>query len=247
MTPTVFRSNPIWTDQQINFWATDAIAQISTDVRCIWAREALQITQGVSVVTLPSYVRTLQRVSWRGRTLDAENWEELQLLTPATVFVSPNSSANIQGTQSRPLYYALHPTNLYDIRFYPTPNESFSPSQISDVYSPQLNEPGCVIDYWREPDTTGSNPLISLPPYIARRTQKAYVLWKAFSAEGKGQDLIAAKYYMDKYHFLIEQFRAINEGTYVSKRYAVEDGMLAIDNFRYPKPTLPARFERTVF
>ena len=247
MSITVFQSTPIWTDAQLNFWAQDALGQISTDVRCIWAREALQVTLGVSVITLPQYVRTLQRVTWRGKTLDSVMWEELQMLTPATVFTSLNSPQNIDGTVSRPLYYAMHPTNLYDIRLYPTPNESFLPSQIPDVFSPQPNEPGCVIDYWREPDTTGTNPIISLPTYVVRRTQKAYVLWKAFSAETKGQDLIAAQYYQIKYHFLIDQFRAINEGCFVSKKYAVEDGLLAIDGFRYPRPQLPANFERVIY
>jgi len=205
------------------------------------------VSQGISVVTLPSYVRTLRRVTWRGRSLDPVNWEELTQLTPATVFVSPGNPANVESSQSRPLYYAMHPTNPWDIRLYPTPNETFLTNGEPNVYSPQVNTPSCIIDYYREPDTTNSNPVISIPPYILRRTMKAWCLWKAFGAEGKGQFLKAASYYQMKYNFLIEQFRAINEGCFVGKKYAVEEGLLSIDAFRYPKPILPSNFEMERF
>ena len=238
----------IWTDAQLSTWETDALGQIATDVNCIWACEALPVTKGVSVITLPAYVRTITRITWRGWTLDAANWEELSImLAPATVFVAPGSTANFESSQGRPLYYALHPTNPWDIRLFPCPSESFTPSQISDPYSPTVNQPGCVVSYWREPDGTGTLPAISLPSYIARRTVKSWVLWHAFAAEGKGQDLKAANYYMQKYNFLISQFRAINEGCFVGKKYSVDDGMLSTDNFRYPKPLLPANFERIIY
>lgn len=231
----------IWTESFLNTLAADAIGQIAIDVNCIFARECMATVAGTSVYTLPAYVRTLRRVIWRGRGLDAVNWEELTLLSPVTV------GGFIETSQSRPLYYAMHPSNLYDIRLYPTPVESFTTVGETNVYAPQANTPSCIIEYWREPDTTETVPAISLPPYIARRTKKAYIAWKAFSTEGKGQNLKAASYYQMKYNFLIEQFRMINEGTFVSKKYNIEDGMLGIDNFKYPKPFLNANFERVFF
>lgn len=237
----------IWTDAYLNGLSADAIGQIAIDVNAIFVRECITIFQGVSVVTLPSYVRTVRRVTWRGRSLDAENWEELQMLTPATVFVSQGSSSNVESSQSRPLYYAMHPTNPYDLRFYPTPNESFQVSGEPNPYAPQFNTPSCIIDFYREPDTTNLNPLISLPSYMLRRTQKAYVLWKAFGQEGPGQALRIAGYYQMKYNFLIDQFRAINEGCFVGKKYSIEDGSLCIDGFRYPKPIMPSNFEAVRF
>ncbi len=240
-------STGIWSNAQISQWAQDAIGQIAIEINCIWQREAIVVTQGVSVVTLPSYVRTLRRVTWRGRTLDAVNWEEMTMLTPATVFLAAGSSANVESSQSRPLYYSFSPTNPYDIRFYPTPSESFTAAGEPNVYAPQVNSPSCIIDFYREPDITNSNPIISIPKYILRRTQKAYVLWKAFSSEGRGQDLKAASYMHMKWLFLIEQFRAINEGCFVGKKYSIDDGMLAIDGFRYPRPILPANFENVIY
>lgn len=237
----------IWSDQQLAQWSQDAIGQLAIEVNCIWCRECVPVTVGVSVITLPNYVRTLRRVTWRGRTLDAENWEELTMLGPATVFLAANSTGNIETSLSKPLYYAMHPTNPYDIRFYPTPNESFTSSGEPNVYAPQVNTPSCIVDYYREPDTTNTSPTISIPAYILRRTQKAYVGWKAFASEGRGQDLRAASYYQMKWTFLIEQFRKINEGAFVGKKYAVEDGMLTIDGIRYPRPMLPPQFERVHF
>ncbi len=96
-------------------------------------------------------------------------------------------------------------------------------------------------------NTSFTDLTLTLPPYIDRRTRKAWILWKAFSAEGKGQNSAAASYYMAKYQFLISQFRAINEGCFVSKKYAIDDGTLSINNFRYPRPLMPPNFERVVF
>lgn len=187
------------------------------------------------------------RVVWRGKSLEPVNWFDLTMLTPGTVFVGPGNPSNIETSQSRPQWYAMHPTNPWDIRFYPTPDESFTTSGETDPYSPQVNTPSCIISYFREPDPTSTDPLISIPKYILRRTLKAYVLWKAFAAEGKGQNLKASSYYMTKYQFLINQFRMINEGCYIGKKYALRTGLDQIDNYKYPKPVLPTNFESERF
>lgn len=236
----------IWSESFIESLAAEAIGQIAIDVNCIWARECVATTSGISVIRLPNYVRTLRRVTWRGWTLDPVSWDGLIALTPATVFVNTNSpNSNTDNTVlGRPLNYAMHPTDPYDIRLFPTPNESFTTSGEPDPYTPTANSPSCIIDYWRKPDSTNSNPVISLPPYILRRTQKAFVLWHAFAAEGKGQNLRASTYYKQRYEFLINRFRLINEGCFVGKRYALDDGSLSTDGYFWPKPTLPPNFER---
>jgi len=236
----------IWTDSFLNRLTADAVGQIAVDVPCIFAREAITITKGLSTYTLPSYVRTVRRITWRGRSLDAVSWEELQMLTPATVFVAVGSSSNIESSISRPLYYAMHPTDPYDIRLYPTPDETFLSTGFN-VYAPQNNQACCVVDYYREPDLSETVPAISLPIWVARRAKKAYVLWKAFNAEGKGQNLRASKYYKMRYDMLSDAFRLINDSCFVGKKYSIDDGMLTVDNFRYPRPILPSQFERVNF
>lgn len=237
----------IWSDAYLTQLSTDAEQQINKDVQCIFNRFYLPTQQGVSVYTLPSFVRSVIRITWRGYGLDQENWEELTLLTPATVFVAQGSSQNVETSNSRPLYYALHPTNPYDIRLYPTPNESFNTTG-GDPFSPSPNEPFCTVSCYRNIDSTFADPTALLPRYIDRRTRKAYVLWKAFSQEGPGQNLTAAKYYQQKYTFLISRFTEINQGAFIGKIYGMDDGgLLTNDGFKYPKPTLNPNFERTYF
>jgi len=240
----------IWTDQQLNQWSADAEQDINKRIpSLIYYRFCLQVTQGISVYTLPSFVRTVSRVSWLGRKLDPVNWDELTYLTPATAVLNDNQVDTIPTVIGRPLYYAKHPTNPLDIRLYPTPNLTLS-ADAQDPYSPlpETSTPqACIIACWRSTDSTFSDPTALLPPYVDRRLRKAYVLWKAFSAEGKGQNLNASKYYKALYEWLITHFIAINQGAYVSKRYAIEDGLITIDAFRYPRPILPANFERVIY
>jgi len=237
----------IWTEAQLNQWETDAYPQIAVEVNCIWARECLPTQAGVSVLHLPVYVRSLERVVWRSRSLTPQSWDEFGLLTPATTFLSDGNQLNVETSVSRPLFYALHPTNPYDIRLYPSPNESFTAAGEPNPYAPQPYSPSCIIEYFREPDPTNTNPILSIPPYIMRRTVKAYVLWKAFAAEGKGQDLQASAYYQSEYNFLIGVFRTINAGCFVSKHYSLGDSLLDPQNYRYPKPMLGPNFERVIY
>lgn len=237
----------IWTDDYINQLEVDGLQQINQDVQAVWQRFCLATTRGVSVYTLPDFVRSVLRITWRGYGLDSANWEEMTLLTPATVFIQPGDKQNIETSQSRPLYYAMHPTSPYDIRVYPCPDESFA-SNAEDPYAPAPNGPSCIVTCFRTVDATGDDATAQLPDYIVRRTQKAYVLWKAFAAEGKGQNLAASKYYKMRYDQLITVFRSINEGCFIGKRYSLDDGsLLNNDGFKYPKPTLSPRFERTIF
>lgn len=238
---------PIFADNFINQLAADGLDQINIDVQAVWQRCYIPITQGQSVYTLPSFVRSITAITYRGYHLSAENWEELTLLSPTTVFLSPGNQKNVETSQSRPLYYGMHPTNPYDIRLYPCPGENLGTTG-GNVYGPQPNEPFCTISYYRSTDSTGVDLTAQLPPYIVRRTQKAYVLWKAFAAEGKGQNLNASKYYKSKYDFLVNRFREINAGCYVGKKYMIDDaGLLTSDGNHQPKPLLPPNFERIIY
>lgn len=225
----------IWTDDQLNQWSDDALGQIASDVHCIYVREPIEIQKGNSFYELPPYVRTLRRVAWRGRSLFALSWIEMDLLAPTT--------SGFDTPIGVPKFYAMAPEAPYAIRLFPIPNESFSATGF-DPYAPQPNQSNCIIDFYRVPEATGAS---ALPHYIQRRTLKAYVLWKAFAAEGKGQDLKASQFYLSKYQLLIEYFRHINEGCFVAKRYSLEDATLLQKNFRVPKPVLNSNFERIYY
>ena len=241
----------IWSDAQLTQWSTDAEQDIEKRIpSLIYYRFLLNVVQGISVYTLPNFVRTVSRVTWLGRKLDPVNWDELTYLTPATAVLNDNQPDTVPTVIGRPLYYAKHPTNPYDIRIYPTPNLTLSSSSGLDPYAPypETQTPqACIVACWRNIDSTFTDPTSLLPNYIDRRTRKAYVLWKAFSAEGKGLNARASKYYQKLYEYLIQQFIMINQGAYIGKRYAIEDGLLTIDGFRYPRPILPSQFERVIY
>lgn len=236
----------IWSDQYLQQLESDASDYILNEVACLYAKFYLPVTFGTSVYTLPSLCKSILRVTWQGKKLDPLSWDELTIITPATVVV--NSITREETSISRPQWYAMHPTNIHDIRLYPTPDESFDQVPSSDdPYSPILNESHCTISCWRYVDPVGIDPTAKIPAYIYRRTVKAYVLWKAFNQEGPGQNLTASKYYKGKLDWLIERFRIINSGTFVSKKYTLGGGDSDLENWRYPKPVWPSNFERVIY
>jgi len=228
----------IWSDNYLNQLLQDAAHDITDEVNCLFHRFYLATTADISVYTLPDKVKGVKRVTWRGIELDPLSWQDMEAMAPGIAYV--NNTTKFEGTSSRPQFYALHPTNIHDIKFYPTPSEAFVDTG-GDPYSPQPNESRCTISCWRNIDT--DIPAASLPTYIDRRTRKAYVLWKAFGKEGKGQNLTASDYYKQKYQFLLRFFSQINAGCYASTRYQLNDGLTR--RSRKPaKPTLGPNFER---
>lgn len=236
----------IWTESYLNQLNTNAGQQINQDLPCIWQRFTFPITAGLSVYTLPSFVRSVLNIQYRGRYLDKGNWEDMTILTPATVFVAPGSGENIETAQGKPLWYAMHPTNVYDVRLFPCPDETFTNDLGDTPYAPD-GGPKCIITCLRSIDDTEQDASALLPAYIDRRTRKAYIMSKAYRSEGDGQNLIASDYYTQKYEFLIQQFKLINRQPFIGKRYGLGEGNLEIDTFRYPRPSLNPNFERVIY
>lgn len=232
----------LWTDAYLEQIVGDGIYDIVDKVDCIFHRFFLQTFENTSLYTLPDYVKGIRRVTWRGVKLEAVSWLEMELLTRQTAVL--NSSTSFEVSSGRPQFYALHPSNIRNIQFYPRPSESFDAT--GDPFSPTVFEPKCTISCFRTP-VEGSDKF-DLPRYIARRTVKAYTLWKAFGKEGKGQDLTASAYYAKKYQFLISQFSSINNQVFMAKRRELGSDNDSSDRSRRPaKPTLPANFERTIY
>jgi len=228
----------IWDSSYLADLNEAAGQQISTDLNCIYNRSFLEIESGTSVYQLPCLLRSLLKITYRGNKIWPINWDQFVALSPNSVFL--DAITNIETTISKPRFYTQHPTNILDVRFYPTPSDDFTTS--GDPFSPLVNEEKCIVSYYQQIDTTDNR--LTLPTYIDRRTRKAYVLWQAFMQEGRGQDLKASEYYHMKYEYLINKFRQINSGCYVSKRYSL--GESGIDNYRLPKPVLPSNYERRV-
>lgn len=228
----------IWSDTYLNQVLTDAAHDIVSQVNCLFHRFYLETTSGTPVYTLPDKVKGIKRITWRGKELTPLSWMELEALAPGNAFISVG--VNTDGTASVPQFYALHPTNILDIKFYPTPNESLS-STGGDPFSPTPNEERCTISCWRAIDD--SIPEATLPGYVNRRTRKAFALWRAYGKEGIGQNSKASMYYQKRYKLLIDLFRKINGGTFACIRYAFDEGLPPMGR-RPAKPVLPPNFEQ---
>lgn len=227
----------IWSDTYLNQVLSDAAHDIVSQVNCLFHRFYLTTVSGTPVYTLPDKVKGIKRITWRGKELTPLSWMELESIAPGQAFVS--GAIKIEGSSSTPQFYALHPTNILDIKFYPTPNESLSATG-GDPLSPTPNEARCTISVWRSIDD--SIPEATLPGYVNRRTRKAYALWRAYGKEGIGQNHKASAYYKERYKFLIGLFRKINSGAFACIRYQLDEGLPPMGR-RPTKPVLPANFE----
>jgi len=212
----------IWSDNYLNSLLTEAEEDIVTLVDCSYIRTALEVTKGKSTYILPSDLRSIIRITWKGQPLTGISFKDLSSLNPASFVVS--ETVKSEATESVPQFYCIHPTGSKNIRFYPTPNETLS---TGDVYGAGISSL-CVVSYWGVGD---------IPVYIARRTKKAYVMMKAFAKEGKGQNLQASRYFKKKYDFLISMFKSINSGVYAIRSRSITNET----NLKSPK--LPSNFE----
>ena len=193
----------IWSDTYLNSLLDEAELAILDAVDCIYTRYSIATTAGISVYNLPSDFRSLIRITWKGIPLDSMSFRELMISFPNSAFVA--ESTKNEYSQGTPAFYCIHPSFSKVIKLIPTPNEALSGS--GDIYGSGISD-RCIISFWGTGD---------LPEYIARRTKKAYAMWRAFSKEGKGQNKEAAKYFKKKYDFLLEMFKKINAGIYLSR------------------------------
>ncbi len=232
----------LWSDDYLSSLVDEAHADITNKIPCIFDRFYLTTSVGRSTYTLPSFVKGILRITWRGYRVDPVTWEEMLLLDPKSAVI--NETTKVESSSGRPFWYALSPTNNHEIKFYPALQEAFS-SEGGDPFSPSVYEPRLTVSCFRTPVV--DSPTLDLPSYIARRTIKAFVLYRAFAKEGRGQDLKGSGYYKGKYDFLIRTFNNINSFVFMAKRYALGESDEDRTTRRPGKPTLPANFERTIY
>lgn len=231
-------TTPIWTEEYLNQLVQDANDDIVASVDCIFFRFSLTVIAGQSVYILPSFVRKIQRITWKGIPLHPLTPSEMAALSPATAVA--DGSNKIEAPTGRPYYYTRQPTNYRAVRFLPTPPEDISVDD-SEINSYNGISTKVIISCFRSVDA--SSDVSSLPSYIARRTQKAWVLSRAFLREGKGQNLKASEYFRYKYEFLVSQWKDINAGIYVAKTRQFGDLQDFLGLRKPGRPVLPPDFE----
>jgi hypothetical protein len=230
--PTIFQ------DSYLDRLLQDAERDAVNKVDYLFYRESMSVEQGISTYRIPFYIRKIMRVSWKGAKVHPITWQEMAELAPSSfIGQGPGDDTLYEYSQGVPKYYCLHPNNINDIRFFPTPNETIGVDD-SGVMGSTIGTT-VILTYFRAPDV--DDTFFQMPPYIQRRTAKAYAACKAFSREGKGQNLVAAKYYADKLTFLYDYFAKINSGAYCSKRPRLNSNLG--NGGRIARPSLPSNFE----
>ncbi len=224
----------IWEDAFLARLAADGEQDMVNRVACLFYRFNQAVTANTSVYTLPVKTSRIRRVTWLGIKLDPITFNDLCMMHPT--FVWEDSTNKVDIPTGQPQYYVLHPTNINDIRFFPCPIEDV-PDDAKDPYGEGIDT-NIVISCFRNVD--GTNEKYQLPDYIYRRAIKAYVLWKAYGAEGKGQSLKASGYYKQKYEYYVGHFDKLNSDSFVSKRYSLNASLPGPGG--PGRPVLPARF-----
>lgn len=228
--------SPLWDNAYLNTLLDEAESYIITNVPCIFDRVSIPITSGQSVYTLPSYVNGIIRVTWKGKKLFPLTFQEFCELNPASAVVT--ETTKLESPSSLPLYYIKHPTNYYDVRFYPTPSENLA-QVTTDLFGAGVAN-GLIISCYRDIDT--SQDYTHLPLILVRRIKKAYLLSRAFAKEGKGQNLQASQYYTKKLDLLIGAMKVINSNVFLGKKQVL-NGAFNEGQFRMPgRPVLPSNY-----
>lgn len=202
-------SEQFWSPEYLSQLRNDGEADIARRLCPIYARYSLSVTSGTGTYTLQSQTREIRSITWKGHKVEPlVNQEEAILL-----------DQKYEDTQlGRPKFYLIGFDGLYKIRFIPLPDETIS-SDDTNLFDRTGISSRVIISYYRLPER--SSTVYSIPDYLARRTVKPYVLSKAFSAEGKGQNLKAAAYYNRKYEILLNLYSSLKHKYFSRHEYAI--------------------------
>lgn len=219
----------IWSNNTINRFAQEAENEIAVETKCIIDRMSLSIIAFTSTYSVPSYVISIKRVTWLGKKLEPLSrlsYLNYPIVNPAGTLsggafdrLSFNNLAFNTGsfvdtipTNSSPYAYFYSGFGENVIKIFPTP--SISLAAVTNVWGSDIPN-GVVLEFNRYPDVTGTT--FRIPPFIRRRSIKAYVLYKCFSQEGPGQDLKAAAYWKAKYDFQVVILKNILQNGFVAR------------------------------
>lgn len=144
---------------------------------------------GTSVYTLPNYVTSIRRVTYKGTKLDP--------------LPQRNQREVFQGaTQvSKPFWYIFDNMGQNKISLFPAPAENLAAGSGATLYSSDI--PNCVIvEFWRVTD----NSIFVIPAYLRRQLLKQYSSRQLLTLEGPGQKKSLVKYYEQKWDVCKQSF-----------------------------------------
>jgi len=211
----------IWSDEILDRFYKEGQDHLVNEFPCLIDRLALDIVSGTGEYVIPDYVTNIRRITWKGRKIDPlPNRQMRETFQPSTQL-------------GVPYYYIFDNIGFNTIKFFPTPHENLA-TITTNLFGSEIPN-RCIIEYYRASDYLS----FSIPPIVDRRIRKAFVLWKAFSIESKGQDSKAATYYKAKWDNLLKEFGStLNELITAPRKLIISSKY--IDSSAYPStPILP--------
>ena len=224
---------PTWSDDYLQTLQRRAEVELTTDIKCLFHRFSLEIVSGIATYTLPPGIKSIVRVTWKGRKIYPYDQVSAQ---SHKLYIDPLT----ETTTGTPYLYLQHQYGWDKLHFWPVPNESVAAND-SGIWGSDI-ENRVIVSCWRVADPLGNTH--RLPEFIRRRLTKTYVNWKAYMKEGASQDTEAAGYFREKYLAAKSHLKE----TMGKIPRAIVDEMQPIRG-GYPKvarPRLPVQFGRIV-
>jgi len=219
----------IWSDAELLQWISQAEMEITQRLSIYWIKFPLALYAGQGLYDMPENLKGITRLTYRSTPVEMITQYQMATLVPT-----------YRNQQSRVLYASLQFEGYYTLRLFCTPYEDLPAlSQGNDIYTDKnlLNE-FQISAYFYSSETT---PYIITPDYLARRTIRYYVMWKAFSIEGNGQDINVAGYYRQKFEEQMAKNTVFYDKIYASKERQLQPQFLNVKR-RVARPVLPPNY-----
>ena len=201
---------------------SDAEIEFSVNYPCILDRLSLAITASTAEYTIPDYVHSIKRVTWKGTKV----WP-----MPARTQRQAFQSATQTG---KPFWYIFNNINQNKISLYPVPSETIA-AGTGDLWGPTEISARFIVEFWRVADGI----TYTIPTYLRRRLLKLYVAKQAYALESKGQKLKNRDYFTKRWAVSMQAFSGLIDELQTKPRKLVVSGGLPASRTFPQSPLLP--------
>lgn len=213
----------IWTSDQLQRFALVGERSFARDYKCVVDRISLDIVSGTADYVLDEAVLDIRRVTYRGIKLEPLSHRKMRFYLDGP------------APSGKPTHYIYDNVGASTIKLFPTPNETIVGVSYG-LIEPSIIAAHCIVEYYAIPDAIK----LRIPQPFRRRLLKAFVLKMAFSIEGKGQNLKAAKYWESKWQYLKETYGFAMEDLIKLPRKLVASDTKTDSPFGHATPVLPS-------
>jgi hypothetical protein len=211
---------PVFTNETLTRFFNQGEDHISHERPFLVGRLSLDIVANTAVYTLPDYVISIKRITYKGMKLDP---------LPQRNFREVFQSATQKG---RPFWYVYNNVGINKIQLFPCPNESVADAT-TNLWDTSIDT-SVIMEYYRVTE----NSTFILPAWIRRQLLKLYVAKQCFSIEGAGQNIKMARYFDARWENKKEEFFSLLRELYEKPRKLMTNEVVS-SNYFPAGPVLP--------